>query len=66
MKKVFLTIAVIACVGAFSSCKKECTCKSYVAGEEIASTIVDKEKGKCSDMNESSTILGITAELKCK
>lgn len=56
MKKVVLALAVIATVACFSSCNKNCTCKTYAAGvvmgnpEEIE---LNKDVyKKCSDMTK--------------
>lgn len=56
MKKVLLTLAVIATVACFSSCNKHCTCKTYAAGV-VVSTEEDVELDKdtykkCSEMNK--------------
>lgn len=51
MKKALVIIACVALVGAFTSCNKKCTCKTYAAGvvtvtqEDVE---IDKDK-KCSD-----------------
>ncbi|MBP5536200.1 MAG: hypothetical protein J6X62_05340 [Bacteroidales bacterium] len=71
MKKVILTLAVIAAVACMSSCNKKCTCTTKVNGE-VQSTIEDIDItkndniSKCKDMNSSVTILGQTTETKCK
>ena len=51
MKKVFLTLAVIATVACLSSCNKKCACKTYVAGVVINTTEdIEIDKGKkCAD-----------------
>ncbi len=56
MKKIVLTLAVIATVACFSSCNKHCTCKVYSAGvvvETKEDVELDKDTyKKCSDLNE--------------
>lgn len=65
MKKVFIGIALLATVAVFSSCKKECTCTTYMGGIKMPSITIedDQFEGKCSDMSEEE-VLGI--EVKCK
>ena len=55
MKKVVLTLAVMAMVACFASCKKTCTCKTYDAtGKMTDEKEVDLADGKdkCADMTE--------------
>ena len=52
MKKVFVLLATVAFVACLSSCKKECTCKTYQDGEVVATQTytIDKDSDKkCSD-----------------
>lgn len=60
MKKVVLALAVVAMVGCFASCKKTCSCTTYVAGvaqNPVEVNLDDMEAtfkvkvDKCSDMN---------------
>lgn len=64
MKKLFV-LSVIAALFAFSSCKKECACTSYLNDEEIAKTTVE-HKGKCSELDSKTTVGTVTSEVKCK
>lgn len=53
MKKVMLSLAVVALVAAMASCSKTCTCKSYMNGQ-LVETNPEVELGdykNCSDMN---------------
>ena len=69
MKKVVLALAVIATVAMFGSCKKTCTCKTYLAGE-LQSTTEDVELSgdykKCADMNTIITIDGNKTGMECE
>lgn len=52
MKKVVLSLAVVAFVVSLASCSKTCTCKTYTAGQEVSS--VEGELGdydNCEAMN---------------
>ena len=55
MKKVVLSFALIAVVGMFASCSKNCICTSYVNGEETGTIEISKTKlkdrQKCSDLS---------------
>lgn len=69
MKKVFLTLAAMAVIVCMSSCKKTCTCKTFVAGIASAETEVDLDKDKykkCSDMSTVAAIAGIKAGVECE
>lgn len=69
MKKVILTLAAFAVVICMSSCKKTCTCKTYVAGIAGAETEVDLDKDnfkKCSDMNTVVEVAGIKGGMECE
>ena len=69
MKKVFLTLAAVAVVVCMSSCKKTCTCKTYVAGVAGPETEVDLDKDnfkKCSEMNTVIVTAGIKTGLECE
>ena len=53
MKKVILSLAVVAFVASLASCTKTCTCKSYMNGQ-LVETNPEVELGdykNCSDMN---------------
>lgn len=60
MKKVVLALAVIATVACFSSCSKTCSCTNGVTTTET--TI---KNGKCSDLNTSTTMAGVTVKTEC-
>jgi len=50
MKKALVIVACVALVGAFTSCNKKCTCKTYANGTVTTTTEVTLDKGKkCSD-----------------
>lgn len=54
MKKVMLTLAVVAFVASLASCSKTCTCKSYMNGQLVQTQPeVELEDGysSCADMN---------------
>ena len=55
MKKVLLTLAVIATVACLSSCNKHCTCKTYAAGVVVSTeedVELDKDTYKKCEMNK--------------
>lgn len=60
MKKVVLALAVVATVACFSSCTKTCVCTTGMTSTET--TI---KSGKCSDLNTSTTVLGVTTKTEC-
>ncbi len=65
MKKVVLTLAVVAFAVSLASCKKTCIC-SYSAdnGDQI---VMEMELiGGCWDLNTSVTIDGTTRTVECK
>ena len=53
MKKVLVLLAIVAFVACFTSCDKECVCRTYAAGIVVdTDDDVDLESGKkCSDLN---------------
>ena len=60
MKKVILTLAVVAFVASLASCKKVCTCTTYTPGfPTVVDENVEIDDGECSDMN---TVVGEGAE----
>ncbi|HBX51239.1 MAG TPA: hypothetical protein DEH02_09265 [Bacteroidales bacterium] len=66
MKKlslVILGLMMLAMLG-FISCKKECTCISYINGVEVSRTTTEV-KGKCSELDSQTTTAGMTSEVKC-
>ena len=65
MKKLFFAVVAIALVAGFSSCKKECTCKSY-QDDVLISTTTYETKGPCADLNTKTTAGSITLEMKCE
>ena len=74
MKKIVLAVALVAMVGCFASCKKTCTCTTFVGG--IASTTNEVELSelqennsnikKCSDANTVVEVAGVKAGMECK
>jgi len=54
MKKLFCLLLIGGAFIAFTSCKKTCTCQTYINGKVVA-TVHDielpEELNKCSDMN---------------
>jgi hypothetical protein len=60
MKKVLLSLAIVALVGiAFTSCKKSCTCKTTILGTTTSSEIdsIDSEDA-CNTLNTAFSITG--------
>lgn len=59
MKKVLCVIAAVAMVAVFAtSCKKDCTCKTYMNGKETASITIHADQLeaqgiKCADMSSA-------------
>ncbi len=57
MKKLLVVLAAASLLFAMSSCNKTCTCKTFLAGNVVATAEdveLDKENTnikKCSDMN---------------
>lgn len=67
MKKVLVAVALIATVGVFSSCNKECKCTTYVAGEEISTAVVDNNSDKkCKDLSTVVEAGGKKSGIECK
>ena len=69
MKKVVLSIAIVAFVGLFASCSKNCTCTNYLNGEKKGTTEISKDKlsdgQKCSDLSTIVTIDGKKNGTEC-
>lgn len=65
MKKLVLILAVVAALVSFNACTKTCTCTTYVDGEKMG-TAEGEVKGKCSELNTSSEVMGIKTEVKCE
>ena len=73
MKKILLTLAVLATVVCFSSCNKKCNCLVYVAGisteEEFTLDELNEKFNtnykKCSDLNTVVEVLGAKAGTDC-
>ncbi len=70
MKKVVLSCALVAVVGLFASCSKNCTCTSYVNGEEVGTVEISKTKlkdgQKCSDLSTVVVIGGKKNGTECR
>lgn len=70
MKKLILAISVIAMMGCFASCSKNCTCTKYLNGEKTGTTEISKDKlpegKKCSDLNTIVTIGGKKNGMECR
>ena len=66
MKRVLLPLCIVA-LFALASCNKEktCECVTEVDGTQTGTTETVIEDGECSDMNTSSTTLGITSSVTC-
>ena len=64
MKKVFLSIGVVAMLVSFASCSKNCTCKQSVDGV-VMNTVTMETKGKCSSLNTTATTMGMTQKTEC-
>lgn len=66
MKKVFLTLAVVAFVASLASCKKTCTCTTATNGVEEMVVEMDAVGGGCADMNTTMTVGDITTTTTCE
>lgn len=72
MKKVLVILAAAAMMFAMTSCDKTCTCKTYVAGNVVATVedvTLDKDNEnikKCSDMNTVVTVNDMKNGIECK
>ena len=69
MKKVVLTLAVMATVACFASCKKTCNCKTYDAtGKVVNEQEVDLADGKdkCADMTTAVSVGEVKVGLVCE
>lgn len=70
MKKVVLACAIVAFVGLFASCSKNCTCTSYLDGEYQGTIEISKVKlkggQKCSDLNTVVIIDGKKTGMECR
>ncbi|MBQ5533537.1 MAG: hypothetical protein IIU04_08300 [Bacteroidales bacterium] len=69
MKKVVLTLAVMATVACFASCKKTCNCKTYDAtGKVVNEEEVDLADGKdkCADMTTAVSVGEVKVGLVCE
>jgi len=68
MKKVMLTLAVVAFVAAMTSCNKTCTCTTYVGGLSSTSEVELEtlNADKCSDVNTVMTVEGIKSGMECE
>lgn len=70
MKKILVVLAAVAFVATMASCKKTCTCTTYLA-DEVVSTTEDIELDgtnfkKCSDLNTIITMDGKKTGNECK
>ena len=65
MKKLFLAMGVVAMLAGLSSCSKTCTCKQSVGGQ-VMQTVTMETKGKCSDLNTTQTVMGMTQKTECE
>ena len=69
MKKVVLSLAVVAFVVSLASCSKTCTCTTYLAGTAGASEEVELAEGKdnCEAMSTVVEMPGAgKSGLECK
>ena len=74
MKKVFAIVAVVALVAGFTSCSKECNCKTTYEGLTVEETInlEDAEYSaykNCKDLNKAMQDLAALEDdltIKCK
>lgn len=66
MKKLLLFAVVFGGI-ALTSCSKEkdCKCDTKIDDEVVGTTTTTIEKGDCSDLESSSTTLGITSSVEC-
>lgn len=69
MKKRIISIIAIAAaliILSTTSCAKKCKCVTNIAGIESTTEIeLDNNMNKCSDLNSSTTVAGITTSIKC-
>jgi hypothetical protein len=67
MKKLFVVLAVVAFVIGAVSCEKKCECvaKSSLTGALDVTTEATIKKGKCSDLDQEVTTLGVTVKTTC-
>lgn len=62
MKKVFLTLAVVAFVASLASCNKTCTCATWVNGSQVGTAQeFELQDGSCEDLIQH---LPVTTEPK--
>lgn len=70
MKKVLLTLAVVATIAGLSSCKKTCTCTTYAAGSAVTSTEVNLSDydgvKKCGDLPLNNYSSALKTGIKCE
>ena len=73
MKKVILSLAVIATMGCLASCKKDCSCTTYAAVANTVTTISLEELQntyaditKCSDVNNVVEVAGVKIGMECE
>ena len=66
MKKVVLTLAALATVACFTSCKKTCNCKTYAVGKVVNEEEVELKGDKCSDMNTVVAMGEVKTGLECE
>jgi len=70
MKKLFCLLLIGGAIVAFTSCKKTCTCETYLNGTVVTvvhNVELTEEYYKCSDMNTIVEYPGLgKTGIKCK
>ncbi|MBO7227321.1 MAG: hypothetical protein J6V33_07045 [Bacteroidales bacterium] len=68
MKKVMLTLAVVAFVASLASCTKTCSCTTYAGG--LSSEPIEKELEEgaesCADMTTGASVAGVKVGEFCE
>jgi hypothetical protein len=69
MKKLLVLLLIGGAVIAFASCKKTCTCKTYLSGTLLTTTKnveLPEDFKKCSDLNTTDDVGTGKTGLECK
>ena len=68
MKKVMLTLAVVAFIASCASCAKTCSCTTYVGG--LSTETIEKELKEgaetCADMTTGVSVAGVKVGEFCE
>ena len=68
MKKLMLTLSVVAFVASLASCTKTCNCATYVGGLATEAEEVELAEGakNCSEMNTGASVGGVKVGYFCE